>query len=203
MPKLLPFPSSLSRRGRLFSTTLAWKPVRRWSFTELRGNVGAYAVQLARRARLRSVATAGAKDVDYVRSLGADKVLDYHTERFEDEVKDADAVFDLVGGETQMRSFEVLRRGGKLISAVSQPDQDRAKRHGVTAAFFLVNVTTERLRTIAGLIDRGELKTCVGAVISLNNARDAHMMLEGRRSQPRGKIVLNVEAADEITAHGR
>src|ERR1700709_309669 len=83
------------------------------------GNVGAYAVQLARRARLRSIATAGTKDIDYVRSLGADKVVDYHTQRFEDEVKDADAVLDLVGGETLTRSFQVLRRGGRLISAVS------------------------------------------------------------------------------------
>ena len=164
------------------------------------GNVGAYAVQLARRARLRSIATAGAKDVEYVRSLGADEVLDYHTQRFEEEVKDADAVLDLVGGETQMRSFQVLRPGGKLISAVSQPDQDRAKSRGVTAAFFLVEVTTERLRTIADLIDRGELKTRVGVVLPLADARDAHMMLEGRRLSPRGKIVLDVEAAGEVTA---
>ncbi|MEH2513357.1 NADPH:quinone reductase-like Zn-dependent oxidoreductase [Nitrobacteraceae bacterium AZCC 1564] len=83
------------------------------------GNVGAYAVQLARRANLRAIATAGAQDIDYVRSLGADKVIDYHTQRFEDEVKDADAVLDLVGGETQRRSFQVLRPGGKLVSAVS------------------------------------------------------------------------------------
>jgi NADPH:quinone reductase-like Zn-dependent oxidoreductase len=163
------------------------------------GNVGAYAVQLARRARLRSIATAGAKDVEYVRSLGADKVLDYHTQRFEEEVKGADAVLDLVGGETQMRSFQVLRPGGKLISAVSQPDQDRAKHHGVTATFFLVEVTTERLRTVADLIDHGELKTCVGVVLPLTDARDAHMMLEGRRLSPRGKIVLDVEAAREVT----
>src|SRR5689334_14860322 len=66
------------------------------------GNVGAYAVQLARRARLRSIATAGTKDIDYVRALGADSVVDYHTQRFEDEAKDVDAVLDLVGGETQM-----------------------------------------------------------------------------------------------------
>lgn len=164
------------------------------------GNVGAYAVQLARRARLRSIATAGAKDIEYVRSLGADKVLDYHTQRFEEEVKAADAVLDLVGGETQMRSFQVLRPGGKLISAVSQPDQGRAKHYGVTATFFLVEVTTERLRTIADLIDLGELKTCVGVVLPLTDARDAHMMLEGRRSRPKGKIVLNVEVADEPTA---
>src|SRR3954469_24608662 len=69
------------------------------------GNVGAYAVQLARRAGLRSIVTAGAGDVEYLRSLGADKVSDYHTGRFEGEVRDADAVFDLVGGDTQARSF--------------------------------------------------------------------------------------------------
>jgi NADPH:quinone reductase-like Zn-dependent oxidoreductase len=159
------------------------------------GNVGAYAVQLARRARLRSIATAGTKDVDYVRSLGADQVFDYHAQRFEDEVKDADAVLDLVGGETQMRSFQVLRPGGKLISAVSQPDQQRAKHHGVTAAFFLVDVTTERLRMLGELIDRGELKTRVGAILPLAEAREAHMMLEGRRLSPKGKIILNVDAA--------
>jgi NADPH:quinone reductase-like Zn-dependent oxidoreductase len=163
------------------------------------GNVGAYAVQLARRARLRSIATAGTKDIDYVRALGADKVVDYHTQRFEDEVKDADAVLDLVGGETQTRSFQVLRPGGKLISTVSQPDQDRATHYGVNAAFFLVEVTTERLRRIAELIDRGELKTRVGAVLPLADAREAHMMLEGRRPLPRGKIILNVEAAGEVT----
>jgi NADPH:quinone reductase-like Zn-dependent oxidoreductase len=159
------------------------------------GNVGAYAVQLARRARMRSIATAGTQDLDYVRGLGADKVVDYHTQRFEDEVRDADAVLDLVGGETQTRSFRVLRPEGKLISAVSEPDQDRAKRHGVTAAFFLVEVTTERLRRIAELIDRGELKTRVGAVLPLADAREAHMMLEGRRPLPKAKIILNVDAA--------
>ena len=159
------------------------------------GNVGAYAVQLARRARLRSIVTVGTKDIDYVKALGADKVVDYHTQRFEDEVRDADAVLDFVGGETQTRSFGVLRRGGRLISAVSEPDQDRARHHGVTAAFFLVEVTTEHLRKIAELIDGGELKTRVGAILPLADAREAHMMLEGLRTPPKGKIILNVEAA--------
>jgi NADPH:quinone reductase-like Zn-dependent oxidoreductase len=156
------------------------------------GNVGAFAVQLARRARLRSVVTASTKDIDYVRGLGADKVVDYHTQRFEDQVRDADAVLDLVGGETQTRSFQILRRGGKLISAVSKPDQDRAKQHGVTAAFFLVDVTTDRLRKIAALIDRGELKTRIGAILPLADAREAHMILDGQRAQPQGKIILSV-----------
>src|SRR5439155_6803926 len=132
----------------------------------------AYAVQLARRARLRSIATARTKDIEYVRSLGADKVLDYHTQRFEDEVKDVDAVLDLVGGETQMRSFQVLRPGGKLISAVSQPDQGLAERHGVEAAFFLVDVTSDRLERIARLVDGGQLGTNVGAGLPLAEARE-------------------------------
>src|SRR4051794_10999744 len=104
------------------------------------GNVGAYAVQLARRAGLHTIATAGADDLAYVQSLGADRVVDYRAQRFENEVHEADAVLDLVGGETQTRSFKVLRRGGKLVSAVSQPDQARAEGHGVRAEFFLVRV---------------------------------------------------------------
>ena len=104
-------------------------------------------------------------------------------------------MIDLVGGETQKRSFQVLRRGGKLISAVSRPDQDLAQSHGVEAAFFLVNVTSQDLAEIASLIDGGKLRTRVGAVLPLADAREAHFMLEGVRPQPKGKIVLAVEAS--------
>jgi len=157
------------------------------------GNVGAYAVQLARRADMRTIATAAANDIPFVRDLGADTVIDYQSQRFEQAVRDLDAVIDLVGGETQTRSFEVLRRSGKLISAVSQPDQHLAHSHGVEAAFFLVNVTTQALAQIAGLIDSGKLRTRVGVVLPLADAREAHMMLEGLRPHPKGKIVLAVE----------
>ena len=119
-------------------------------------------------------------------------MIDYRTQRFEEEVRDADAVIDLVGGETQARSFQVLRRGGKLISAVSRPDQHLANRHGVEAAFFLVSVTSQYLAKIARLVDSGELRTSVGAVLPLAKARDAHLMLEGVRPKPKGKIVLAV-----------
>ena len=159
------------------------------------GNVGAYAVQLAHRAGLRVIATAGQDDAAFVRDLGADTVIDYRTEKFEDKVRDADAVIDLVGGEIQKRSFQGLRRGGKLISAVSDPDQDLARKHGVEAAFFLVKVTTEILTEIGRLIDGGELRARVGAVLPLADAREAHLMLEGLRPHPKGKIVLAVEAS--------
>jgi NADPH:quinone reductase-like Zn-dependent oxidoreductase len=159
------------------------------------GNVGAYAVQLARRAGVRTIGTAATDDLPFVRSLGANTVIDFRTQRFEEEVRDADAVIDLVGGETQKRSFQVLRRGGKLISAVSRPDQHLAQSHGVDAAFFLVNVTRQQLAAIAGLIDGGQLRTRVGAVLPLADAREAHFMLDRVRPQPKGKIVLTVAAS--------
>jgi NADPH:quinone reductase-like Zn-dependent oxidoreductase len=159
------------------------------------GNVGAYAVQLARRADLQIIATVATGDIPFVRSLGADTVIDYKNQRFEEEVRNADAVIDLIGGEIQTRSFQVLRRGGKLISAVSDPDQHLAQSHGVEAAFFLVNVTRQSLAQIAGLIDDGKLRTHVGAVLPLADAREAHMMLEHLRPQPKGKIVLSVESS--------
>jgi NADPH:quinone reductase-like Zn-dependent oxidoreductase len=159
------------------------------------GNVGSYAVQLALRAGLRTIAIAAGDDIPFLRNLGASTVIDYRTQRFEEEVRDADAVIDLVGGETQTRSFQVLRRGGKLISAVSNPDQHLAQSHGIEAAFFLVNVTTQYLAEIAGLIDSGKLRTRVGAVLPLAEAREAHLMLERIRPQPKGKIVLTVRAS--------
>jgi NADPH:quinone reductase-like Zn-dependent oxidoreductase len=158
------------------------------------GNVGSYAVQLARRAGLQTIATVATDDIAFVRDLGANTVIDYRTQRFEGEARDADAVIDLVGGETQNRSFQVLRRGGKLISAVSRPDQHLAERQGVEAAFFLVNVTSQYLAEIAGLIDGGKLRTRVGAVLPLADAREAHFMLERVRPQPKGKIVLAIGA---------
>ena len=159
------------------------------------GNVGSYAVQLARRAGVQTIATVARDDISFVRNLGANTVIDYRTQRFEEEVRDADAVIDLVGGETQSRSFQVLRRGGKLISAVSHPDQDLANRHGVEATFFLVNVTRQYLTEIAHLFDSGKLRTNVGAVLRLAEAREAHFMLERMRPQPKGKIVLAVGAS--------
>lgn len=156
------------------------------------GNVGSYAVQLARRAGVRTVATVGTDDISVARDLGANTVIDYRTQRFEDHVWDADAVIDLVGGETQARSFQILRQGGKLISAVSNSDQQVAQRYGVKATFFVVNVTSQYLTEIARLVDGGELRTKIGAVLPLAQAREAHFMLERMRPQPKGKIVLAV-----------
>ena len=158
------------------------------------GNVGAYAVQLARRVAQEVVATAMSRDVAYVQTLGAHRIIDVQTSRFEEDVTDVDVVLDTIGGETQDRSFAVLKPGGVLVSAVVAPDPEKAARHGVRALFFLVEVSSPRLEQIASLIDAGELTTSVGDVLPLSAARMAHEMLAGKPHK-RGKIVLTPDGA--------
>jgi NADPH:quinone reductase-like Zn-dependent oxidoreductase len=154
------------------------------------GGVGAFAVQLARLAGLTVIGTAKVDDSAFVMSLGAAEVIDFRTERLESRAQNVDAVIDLVGGETQVRSFDVLRPGGRLVSTVSPPDPALAEQRGIDARFFLVDVTTARLERIAVMLASGELSADVGTVLPLAEARTAHEMLEGSRPKPRGKIVL-------------
>lgn len=155
------------------------------------GNVGAYAVQLARLAGATVIATAGARDLDYVGRLGAERVVDYRAARFEEAARGVDAVIDTVGGEARDRSYAVLKKGGLLVSALPGVDEDKARRHGVRAVFFLVEVTTAALDHVAGLVDAGKLHAHVGEVLPLAAAAEAHRMLAGAPHKP-GKIVLAV-----------
>lgn len=156
------------------------------------GNVGAYAVQMGQNAGLQVFATAFSKDLDYVRGLGADAVIDVNETRFEDAVPPVDVVIDTVGGETRVRSLSVLKRGGVLVSVISAPmPVEAAAKAGVRAVFFFVDVTTARLKTIADLLDSKKLVPQVGTVLPLAEAIIAHRMLAGL-PHARGKIVLNV-----------
>jgi NADPH:quinone reductase-like Zn-dependent oxidoreductase len=158
------------------------------------GNVGAYAVQLARNAGLEVFATASSNDLDYVRASGAATAIDYHRSRFEEVVQAVDIVLDTVGGETRMRSLGVLKPGGILVSVVSAPiPSEAAAKAGVRVVSFIVDVTTVRLNKITELFDSGELVTAVGTVLPLEKARTAHEMLGGAPHK-RGKIVLSVNA---------
>jgi NADPH:quinone reductase-like Zn-dependent oxidoreductase len=155
------------------------------------GNVGAFAVQFAKRAGAVVIATASAEDEAYVHRLGADGVMDYRATRFYERLKEVDAVLDTVGGDTLERSYEIVKRGGIIVSSAVQPSKDKAEQYGVRAVFFLVGVTGERLTKIAQLIDAGELKTEVGEVLWLDEARQGHGMLEGAPHR-RGKIVIKI-----------
>ena len=155
------------------------------------GNVGGYLVQLAKRAGAVVITTASVKDTSYARSLGAYGVIDYRARRFEEQVKEIDAVLDTVGGDTVDRSYGVLKRGGIIVSSAAQPSKEKAEQYGVRALFLLVQVTTERLKRVAELIDAEELNTEVGEVLWLDEARQGHQMLEGAPHR-RGKIVIKV-----------
>jgi NADPH:quinone reductase-like Zn-dependent oxidoreductase len=155
------------------------------------GNVGAYAVQLAHNAQLNVIATSAGNDMEYLRGLGANQVLDYHRSRFEDFAREVDVVIDTVGGATRERSFRVLKPGGILVSVVSPVSEETAKRYGVEAVFFYVEVTTSRLQHLTELFDSGKLVPAVGTVLPLSQARVAHDMLAGAPHN-RGKIVLKI-----------
>ena len=131
--------------------------------------------------------------MEYVKRLGAQRVVDYHTQRFEESVVDVDVVLDTVGGDTQQRSLQVLKPGGILVSAVSPVSEEAQKRYGIRAEYFYVEVTTARLNKITQLFDSGKLVTDVGTVLPLEQARAAHEMLGGAPHK-RGKIVLSVAA---------
>ena len=155
------------------------------------GNVGAYAVQLASLAGVHVIAVARAADQQYLAKLGAERVVDYTTERIEESLTAVDVVLDSVGGEAQHRFLRVLKRGGILVSAVSPVPEPLQERYGVRAAYFYVGVTTARLDKIRELFDTGTLVTHVGTVLPLDQASLAHEMLGGAPHKP-GKIVLSV-----------
>ena len=98
------------------------------------GNVGAYAVQLAKRAGLHVIATAASADLEYVKRLGADRVVDYKSGRFEEWVNGMDVVLDTVGGDIQQRSLGVLKPDGILVSVLSPVPEASQRRYGVRAA---------------------------------------------------------------------
>ncbi|KQP80355.1 quinone oxidoreductase [Methylobacterium sp. Leaf117] len=156
------------------------------------GNVGTYAVQFARAAGAYVIAGASTAAHAYLRSIGANDVIDIRLESFEDKTIPVDVVIDLVGGEVQARSLSTIKRGGTLVSAVSRPDLALAATHDVTAVFFFVDVTTDILDQIAAEVFSGRVVTQIGALLPLASARTAHEMLEGSRPRPRGKIVLRV-----------
>jgi NADPH:quinone reductase-like Zn-dependent oxidoreductase len=154
------------------------------------GGVSTYAVQLAAHLGARVTATARRSDKDFVLGLGAATVIGYQDERFDDELSDVDVVLDLVGGDTQARSWRVLRRGGILVSIVAPPDPEVALQSEARGVFFVVKPDRGQLQTIATLVDEGAVTPVVGKVLPLSDARAAYEGLD--REHHRGKVVLEV-----------
>ncbi len=156
------------------------------------GGIGSLAIQLAKHLGAYVATTASATNTDFVKSLGADEVIDYTTQDFSETLKDYDAVFDTIGGETNKKSYSVLRLGGALVSMADQPDEKLVKEHQITYTAQQTKVTPERLNAITKLIDDGTLKPVVDKIFPLEQAAEA---LEYQKTgAPKGKVVIQVKA---------
>jgi NADPH:quinone reductase-like Zn-dependent oxidoreductase len=152
------------------------------------GGVGVFALQLAHWKGARVITTASARNLDFVRALGADEVIDYKATRFEEIARDVDLVFDCVGGETLARSWNVVKPGGRVITIAAQAESTTDER--ARAAFFIMEPKREQLSEVAQLLDAGTLRPFVEDVLPLERAREAYA--RAARGGMRGKIILQV-----------
>lgn len=155
------------------------------------GGIGTAAIQYAKHLGAHVATTVQAKDTNYVAELGADQIINYEAERFEDVLQDFDAVFDVVGGELYPRSFAVLKDGGIIISMNEQPDEATAKEHNVTALYQSTSVNTDSLNELRELVEAGVIKPKVDREFPLDQAADAFRHLES--GHPQGKVVITVK----------
>lgn len=153
------------------------------------GGVGVFAVQLAKWKGARVIGTASTANLDFVRGLGADTVVDYTTTPVESVVQGVDLVLDGVGQETLGSSLAVLKPGGTLVSIAWPPPQEQARARGVRAMMSRGPASVP-LQTLTRLIDQGNLEVTAGKTFPLGDARAAHEY--SQRSHGRGRIVLRV-----------
>jgi NADPH:quinone reductase-like Zn-dependent oxidoreductase len=155
------------------------------------GGIGSMAIQMAKHLGAYVATTARKDKNDYLRGLGADEVIDYKAEAFEEKLKDYDAVFDTVGGETYKRSFQVLRKGGIIVSMLEQPDQGLMDRYQVRAVGQSTRVNTHSLRKLAELFDSGVVTVSVDRIFPLEEAGQA--MEYQRNGSLKGKVVIKID----------
>jgi NADPH:quinone reductase-like Zn-dependent oxidoreductase len=153
------------------------------------GAVGVFAIQLAKRIGAQVFTTASSRHAEFLLQIGADHVIDYKNERFEDLLRDLDVIFDAVGGETLRRSWSVLKPGGRMVTIAASGEEARDDR--TKAAFFIVEPNQNQLAEIAHLLDRGGLKTFVDATVPLSQASAAYLGAVQRR-HGYGKVVVAV-----------
>ena len=154
------------------------------------GGVGSFAAQFAKWKGAHVVATASRSSFRWLESIGVDVLIDYKKERFEKRVTGVDVVIDPIGGDTQKRSWQVLKKGGMLINLIGEIDRAAAKKAGVRGVVFGMTYDTDDLKRIASLIDRGIVRPHITRVLPLGEVRRALDMNEEGRSH--GKIVLRV-----------
>lgn len=154
------------------------------------GGVGHFAVQFARWKGARVIGTASARNAGFVRELGAGQVIDYQAARFEDAVRGVDVVLDTIGGDTQLRSWQVLKKGGVLVATLGIETPQATHDFGVRGEGILVHPDAGQLSQIAALVEAKEVRPYIYSTISLAEAVKAHELSQG--GHVRGKLVLRV-----------
>lgn len=154
------------------------------------GGVGSFAVQFAKWKGAYVIGTASEANKDFVKELGADEVIDYKNEKFEDKVKDADLVFDTIGGDTQQRSFQVLKNGGRLITTLKPEPSEAATAKNIHVEGYTAQSYPDELQQIASLLDAAIVVPVIAQVMPLEKAAEAQEL--SKDGHVRGKIVLQV-----------
>ncbi|HEX9830383.1 MAG TPA: NADP-dependent oxidoreductase [Thermodesulfobacteriota bacterium] len=157
------------------------------------GGIGAFAIQIAKHLGAYVATTVSTADMQYAKELGADEVINYESQHFWDLAHDYDAVFDASGSgpETYEKSFEVVKRGGIVVSMTEQPNDELAQHYGVTTMRQSTDVTRQRLEKVAELVDQGVLKVEVDKVFPLEQAAEALTYLQTGHSK--GKVVIKIK----------
>jgi len=154
------------------------------------GGVGSIAIQLAKARGARVIATASEANLDFLRGLGANVVVDYRNQHFEEVAEAVDVVLDPIGGETQQRSLAVLRDGGRLVSLVGLGPEASKPPRDIRALAILVQPNAAQLEQLAAMLEAGTLRPEVSLTLPLSRASEAHRQIETRRT--RGKVVLTM-----------
>lgn len=154
------------------------------------GGVGTFAVQFAKWKHAYVATTASESHVQFLKDLGADEVIDYKKEKFEDKLKDFDVVFDTIGGDTQKRSVQVMKPGGILVSTLGIEDEDALKAKNIKGVHYMAQSLPEQLRIIGGLLDDGKFQPIISKKFPLSEVAEAHKLSE--QGHTRGKIAIQI-----------
>lgn len=155
------------------------------------GGIGSLAIQIAKHYGAYVATTVRGDAAEYVRSLGADYVIDHTAEKFEDTLQDYDAVFDTAGGDIANRSLSVLKKGGILVTMIADIDEAAAAAAGVTAIRQMTQTTTDILTRLARLADEGHVKPQIDRTFPLADTQQAFQYFE--KEHPKGKVIIALE----------
>lgn len=158
------------------------------------GGVGTFAVQFAKWKGAYIISTASENNIEFLKHLGADEVIDYKKQKFEDVLTKIDVVFDVIGGDTQKRSVQVMKEGGILVSTLGIVDKDLLLQKNIHGEMYMAQSIPNQLSQIAKLIDEGKVQPVIAKIIPLEQAAEAQKKSE--QGHVRGKIVLEVRAAN-------